>query len=476
MKNSRKLLVLLLVFSLMILPACRQKTPQEKAQTYEGVVLNYYKMTDDSNVMDPFIQAYEGTHPGLKINYRKFDDYDEYQKVILNEMAEGGGPDIFSMPNNWFYSNYKKLTPMPEAFGTTDDFTSTFVNVAYKDLVRTDADGLEQIFALPMTVDNLAIYYNKSNFEDQLPDRGKPSSTWEGIKEDVVKLNKEDNSLSRFEVAGIAMGRSDNIATAVDLLYLLFLQYGVEFYNENISEAIFASQQGTITSYPAVEALDLYTSFADEQQKHYSWNEFVVDAQASEKEIEAFARGKVSMIAGYSGAYDEIQNQIKVFKNKGVNTIDPKDVRIAPIPQLYDPKISTEKRITLANYFAETVSRNCENADVAWDFLLELTKKKNLEAYFEKTHKPTSRRDMIEDQRKNSLFGVFAMQTGFAESFPVLDIDLYRKIFSEVIAKANIGTAERSDLVTAQDLITAMLPKDGLAIKKKEKVEETTEK
>ncbi len=471
MKNLRKIFVFVLVVSLVLLTACREKAPTTKTKTYDGVELSYYKMADDANVMEPFLRAYEGAHPGLTIKYRKFDDFDEYQKVILNEMAEGRGPDIFSMPNNWFYSNYKKLIPMPATFGTTDDFTSTFVDVAYKDLVRTDADGQEQIFAVPMTVDNLALYYNKANFEDQIPDQGKPSSTWEGIKEDVVKLNKEDNSLSRFEVAGIAMGRSDNVATAVDLLYLLFLQYGVHFYNEDVSEAIFAGQQGTIASYPAVEALKLYVSFADQKQKHYSWNEFVVDAQASDKEVEAFARGKVSMIAGYSGTYSEIQSQIKLFKNKGVNTIDSKDVKIAPIPQLFDPKVSTEKRVTYANYFSETVSRNCKNPDIAWDFLLELTKKSNLDAYFKATHKPTSRRDMIADQRKDALFGVFAMQTGFAESFPLLDEDFYRKLFSEVIAKANLNSAERSNLVTAQDLISAMLPKDGLAIKKKEKVD-----
>lgn len=476
MKIWRKLTGVFLIASLVILPACREKTPQEKLKTYDGVELTYYKMFDDSDVIEPIISEYEAAHPGLKINYRKFDNFDEYQKVVLNEMAEGEGPDIFSMQNNWFFSNYKKLSPMPESFGTPDDFASTFVDVAYKDLVRTDQNGYEQVYALPMTVDSLALYYNKAHFEDRLPDTGRPASTWEGIKEDVVKLNKEDNSFERFEVAGIAMGRSDNISRGVDILYLLFLQYGVDFYNEDVSEAIFAGQQGGITTYPAVESLDLFTSFADENQKHYSWNEVVIDDDASEKEVEAFAKGKVSMIAGFAYTYDDVIKQINIFKSKGVDTIDLKDIKIAPIPQIYDPKVSTDKRVTYANYFAEGVSRNSKHPEVAWDFLLELTKKKNLETYFEKTHKPTSRRDMIDAQRKDALFGVFAMQSGFAESFPILDYYVYKDIFSQVIANANLGTAERSDLVTAQDLITAMLPKNGLVIKKKEKlVEEEAE-
>ncbi|MEK7126633.1 MAG: extracellular solute-binding protein, partial [Patescibacteria group bacterium] len=337
-------------------------------------------------------------------------------------------------------------------------------------------DGLEQVYALPMTVDTLALYYNKAHYEDRIPTRGKPAKTWEGIKEDVALLTKTDNSFERFEVAGIAMGRGDNISRAVDTLYLLFLQFGAQFYNDNFSEASFAAQQGGIAEYPGMEALKLYSSFADLNEKHYSWNEFIVDDDSSEKELDAFAKGKVSMIVGFSYTYDEILKQINALKEKGIDTIDENDIKIAYMPQLYDPDVSTEKRVTYASYFAETVSRNSQHPEVAWDFLIELTKKENLEYYFDKLHKPTSRRDMIETQKQHPIYGVFASQIGFAESFPILDYYLYKDLFITVISNANLNGAIQGDLLEAQNIITEMLPDEGLVVPKVEKKDETDKK
>ena len=460
LKKASIFFLIFVLLTVFVLPGCRVKDGPEEVDSYDGIELTYYKVFDDSEVMEPIINEFLGTHPGLKINYRKFSDFDEYVKTILNEMSEGEGPDIFSMQNTWFASNFRKLAPMPEKYGKISDFEETFVDVARRDLVRVDDNGLEQIYGVPMTVDTLALFYNKDHFEDRIPTRGRPSETWEGIKEDIALLTKQDNSFERFEVAGMAMGRADNISRAVDILYLLFLQYGVSFYNDNISEAIFAGRQGSTVSYPGVEALKFYTSFADAAQKYYTWNEFIADDDLGQ-EVQAFARGKVSMMMGYSFNYDDIMNEIEVLDAKGETTIDPDAIRVASAPQIYDPKVSTEKRVTYASYFAETVSRNSEHQDIAWEFLIFLTSRKNLEYYFDKLHKPTSRRDMIDEQKKDPKYGVFASQIGYSESFPILDYYRFKEIFSEVITKAVEGEASRADLVDAQDLINTMLPEEG---------------
>ncbi|NIA02300.1 MAG: extracellular solute-binding protein [Nitrospirae bacterium] len=465
-KKTTIYLVVLSVASFFVLTgiSCK-KTSTEGQVDYTGVELTYYKVFDDSDVIEPLIVQFEDDHPGLNINYRKFSDFSEYERVILNEMAEGEGPDIFSMQNTWFASNYKKLTPLPKTMGTPTDFASTFVDVAYQDLVRTDQDGQVQVFGLPMTVDTLALYYNKDHFEDRIPERGKPSTTWEGIKDDVILLNKEDSSFDRFEVSGIALGRADNITRAVDILYMLFLQYGVEFYNDNISQVAFASRQGSgAYSYPALDALDFFLSFADENIKHYSWNEYVVDDDSVGREIEAFARGDVSMIIGYSYTYDLIINEINLLETKGVNAIDISAIKTAPIPQLYDPEVSSEKRVTYANYFAETVSRNSQYPETAWDFLVFITNGKNLDYYFEKTHKPTSRRDMIEEQKKDPIYGVFASQIGFAESFPIIDYYTYKDIFEKLINVAGASRDHETLLLQAQSGINEFLPEEGILV------------
>lgn len=466
--NLKKGLVILMILVIgLTVFGCRTKEPTESTAR-STVKLTYYKPFDDSDDIEPLINEYVMKNPGLEINFKKFSDFDEYQKVVLSEMAEGEGPDIFAMPNWWYASNHGKIVPLSENLGKVSDFEEVFAEVARKDLVGVDDDGAEQVYALPMTIDTLALYYNKDHFEDRIPDRGKPSKTWEGIKEDVALLNKVGLGYD-FDVSGIAMGRWDNITRSVDILYLLFLQYGADFYNEAISEATFAARNDGVLSYPGLEALNLYISFADPTRKNYSWAESSADLNSAEKEIEAFARGEVSMIIGYAYTYNDIVNQINIFKAKGEHTMNKDAIRITEVPQVYDPDTSKAKRVTYASYFAETVSRNCENPEVAWDFLIFLTSKESLNKYFDATNKPTSRRDMIEEQSKNPVYGVFARQIGYAESFPIIDYSKYKELFNDALRKAfEGGEGSRPDLVEVQDEINKMLPKDGYVKPKKE--------
>ena len=446
---------------------CFRTKEYKPSQSNEIIELTYYKLFDDSDVMEPIIQEYRSLFPNVKINYRKFPDPQEYYDLILNELAEGEGPDIFSVPNTWFVKNYKKVSPAPSNMIPYQIFEDTFVSVTADDLVRLNPEtGELQVYGIPYTVDTLALYYNKDQFDDAIPEQGKPSSTWEGIKEDVYKLTKKDNSFERFEVAGIAMGFANNISRAVDILYLLMLQDGGKIYDPNYTEAIFAQQQGVDSDgsviNPGVNALKLYTSFADPANKNYSWNSYLSDANSDEKEIATFARGKVSMIIGYSYMYEQILDEIKELKAKGLHTIDPDVIRIAMIPQKKDPNTSTDKRIAYAHYFAETVARTSKHPQWAWDFINFAASKGSLQHYNEKTHKPTSRRDMIEDQKADPIYGVFAEQIGFAESFPIYDEADYKSIFTKAINSVLATKSPADAMKIAQDEINAILPSEGL--------------
>ena len=109
--------------------------------------------------------------------------------------------------------------------------------------------------------------------------------------------------------------------------------------------------------------------------------------------------------------------------------------------------------------------------------LVNLTQKDSLDHYFKETHRPTSRRDMIEDQQKDSTYGVFASQIGFAESFPVLDHYTYKDLFSQIINSATSSSTSQVGLAYAQDAINNLLPEEGFipAIKPSEEEEEEDE-
>ncbi len=456
------------ILSLTLLGGCLKKQATQKAAAPKLIELVYYKLFDQEDIMKPLIQQYISTHPGVTIKYKMFSDQEEYYRTILNELAEGEGPDIFSVPNYWIKKNAKKISALPTNMGSPKDFADTFVSVAEKDLVFTDPrDGETKVFGLPMAIDTLALYYNKGLYEDRVASRGKPAATWDGFMDDVFKLTKADNSFERFEVAGTAIGRSDNISRAMDILYLMMLQYKVAFYNEKLNQAEFAKQTAvgstSVTYNPAVEALKLYTSFGLASNKNYSWNEYMADPKSDVKEMEAFARGKVATIFGYSYLYEQIKTEIKQLKDQGVATINPDLVKISPVPQVNDPQTSTEKRDAYANYFVETVSRNSENPEAAWEFLMFVTSKDNLTYYNEKTHRPTSRRDLIESQKQDSVYGVFAEQSGFAESILIYDWDLYKQIFSKAIDSVLATTSNASAAIReAEGAINKILPSDGI--------------
>jgi multiple sugar transport system substrate-binding protein len=461
-------MIVLASMTLTVFSGCLKKEKTTKKAAVQKVELVYYKLFDQEDIMRPLIQQYEATHSNVTIKYKKFENQEDYYRTILNELAEGEGPDIFSVPNYWIKGNAKKISPLPTKTGSPKDFSDTFVSVAEKDLVFADPrDGETKVFGLPMSVDTLALYYNKGLYEDRVPSRGKPATTWDGFKDDVFKLTKADNSFERFEVAGTAMGRADNISRSMDILYLLMLQYKVNFYNDRLTLAEFSKQNAigsNGTGYnPALEALKLYTSFGLASQKNYSWNEYMADPKSDLKEIEAFARGKVATIFGYSYAYEQIKAEIDALKKKGVQTISPDTVKIAAVPQVNDPDKSTEKRDTFANYFVETVSRNSENPDVAWDFLMFATSKDNLAYYHDKTHRPTSRRDLIEEQKQDAVYGVFAEQVGFAESLLIYDWEIYKQIFTTAIDGVLSTTVNLNNaLKKAEESINAILPQEGI--------------
>lgn len=461
-------LSLLVIFSLTILSGCLKKEKSVKTSAAKPIELVYYKLFDDEDVIRPLIQQYQGLHPNVVIKYKKFTNPNEYYQLILNELAEGEGPDLFSVPNYWLKPNSKKIYPMPvDAYGPKD-FEDTFVNVAYNDAVFTDPkDGVKKVFGLPMQVDTLALYYNKDLYEDRVPARGRPGSTWDEFKDDVFKLTKADNSFERFEVAGTAMGRFDNVARSLDILYMLMLQYKIQFYNDKLNQAQFTKQNAISSSgagyNPANEALKLYTSFGLASQKNYSWNEYIADSNSDVKEMEAFARGKVATIFGYSYLYDQIKAEIEDLKRQNVQTINADVIRISPVPQVNNPDTSTEKRDAYANYFVETVGRNTENHEAAWDFLLFVTSKDNLAYYNQKTHRPTSRRDLIEDQKKDAIYGVYAEQVGYAESLDIYDWNAYAQIFGKAITDViNVTASVKDALTKAEGQLNEILPEAGL--------------
>ena len=146
----------------------RSDCPYEEESTSASRTreLNFYFVHDNTEDFQEQIQAFQSQNPGLIVRTKKFVNLEEYENLLINEIAEGEGPDVFMIHNSWITKHYKKLLPLPldqPIIMNADMFRQTFFQAASDDLLID-----EKIYGMPLAIDNLAIFYNKSYFNFHL--------------------------------------------------------------------------------------------------------------------------------------------------------------------------------------------------------------------------------------------------------------------------------------------------------------------
>jgi ABC-type glycerol-3-phosphate transport system substrate-binding protein len=442
MKNLKKVFskitaILIITFLVLGLIGCKKKPPAAKLPP---VSLTYYKLFDDTTAIDPIIKNFQKQYPHIQINYRKFTDPQAYEDLIVSEIAEGTGPDIFSMPQTWIANNYKKLTPAPTDLIPEEAYKNTFLDIAWKDLAyKTGENETPEIYGVPLSIDTLAVYYNKDHFEKKIPEQGKPSNSWIGLNADILKL-KELDADNKLLIAGAQLGNPSYQARTMDIILNILLQSQTKLYDKSYKNI-------RLTSQDVVDAFEYYTNFANPQSPSFT----ALELATSESAIDQFVKGEISMLLDYSHAYKDIIDRIKIYERANKQTIDPTSVRISKLPQLSD---NPNDEINLASYFVETVSRTSKHPRESWAFLRFLVSQESLRSYYKTGgFKPTSRRDLINEQKQNAIYRPFVEQLGFARTFPMTDQTSYRNYFDNAVTKIIEGYGIENVLLETQNLI-----------------------
>lgn len=408
----------------------------------QRIELNYWRVFDGEDAFADIIRAYQAQHPNVRINYRKLR-FDEYEEELVRALAEGRGPDIFSVHNTWMREYQDLMQPMPASVTVTrleergtlrkevvavqrqkPTITKNQLARAYVDVVAQEvilpyqaaprAEVEERIYGLPLSVDTLALFYNK----DLLNAAGIPvaPTTWEQLQNDVTTLTRQSASGDILQ-SGIALGTTGNVERSSDIITLLMMQNGVRMTDER-GRVTFAQN-----SQLALDAFTVYTDFASPVKQVYTWN------SAFGNSFNAFAQGQTAMFLGYS------------YHIPLLRTAAPRlNFEVAKAPQISPGSF---QEVNFANYWVEAVSKNSQHANWAWDFINFAASEEQVSKYLTKAQKPTALRNLIASQIDDPYVGPFAQQVLTARSwYKGKDIDATEAAINEVANAILAGTDE----------------------------------
>ncbi len=307
----------MIVIPAFLLSGCVKSRPKNyKLQ------LEIWGTFDDSSAFAEAIKEFREINPNIAgIKYRKMDA-DTYKKDLVSAMAAGKGPDIFFIQNTWVSYFQDKIVPAPGWMIGEQEFRQNFVDVVVNDFMD---QGL--IFGVPLSVDSLALYYNKDLFNAE--GIANPPEDWEKLTEYSRRLTKIDK-FGNINQQGIALGTAYNINRATDILSLLTYQFGSEIAGKG-QKVSFSS-----TNNAGEKALDFYTQFARSDSPVYTWNSRVHHS------IDSFNEGKTAMMINYSWQYAAIKKR------------SPKlNFAVSNLPQM-----DSSRPVNHANYWALVVARN----------------------------------------------------------------------------------------------------------------------
>lgn len=400
---------------------CTKTDAEATARASERVTLTMWGVFDDEASFRSFTQAYRALHPNVSFDYRKLRS-EEYDDALINAFARGEGPDIFAVHNTAIGKYQDLIAPLPatitlpytETTGTIKKETITslktnrsltpanirnqFVDVVGSDVIRTVRDAstgttTEAILGLPLSVDTLALFYNK----DLLNAAGiaNPPAVWDEFLTDVEKLTVYGQSGAILQ-SGAALGTYRNVDRAFDILSAIMLQNGTQMTSGGA--ASFANPLSDRTT-PGLTAAMFYTDFANPTKTSYTWNETLPNS------FEAFVNGRTAFYFGYGYSLPQIRARAPKL-----------NLGIGPLPQIAIGD-SAYRPQNYANYWVQTVSRQSTHQDWAWDVVQFMASEAQVGNYLQTAGRPTALRNLIQGQRENEDLAVFAGQLLTAQSW-----------------------------------------------------------
>ena len=214
---------------------------------------------------------------------------------LLEAIATGNSPDLVLMNSSGLLPLRNKLYPISFQTFPLQNFRDTYVEGG--DIFVLN-DG---IYALPLYVDPLVLYWNKDIFTKEAI--AQVPKDWDTFVQLVPRLSKIIGG-SDLVQSGIAFGEYDNVLHAKEIVSALLMQTGVSIVSQSSVGSFVSDISGGNSSLKPSLALTFYTSFSNPIKTVYSWN------KTFDRSREAFAANKVAMYAGF------VSEETSLVRNK----------------------------------------------------------------------------------------------------------------------------------------------------------------
>lgn len=375
------ILIAVIVFILLII-VISKLFGKNQSTTNEKVKLSFWGVYQSEAVISEVIKDFTKLYPNIQVEYTQMDGKDNYRERVLERTRNGTGPDIFRFHNTWVSSLKELFAPAPNTIFTAEDFEEIYYPVMVKDLVLDN-----KVIAVPFNLDGLVLLYNDSILKNV--GISQPPLDWETLIEDSKLVTVKDEQ-DQIVTAGIALGAAENISHFSDIIGLMFLQNGVDI--KNLTD-----------NTNAETVLQTYINFVLSSES--VWSENYQDS------INAFASEQVAMI--FAPVWE-----IEVIKH--LNPDLP--LKVASVPQ-----IRGGNQKSIANYWADGVSRGSKYQREAWEFLKFLSQKEQQARLFELEAKTGRmfgnvypRKDMAELLLDNQYLSPMVKDANILDSLPFI--------------------------------------------------------
>ena len=355
----------------------------------------------------------------LNVSYQVQDPL-TYESDLINAIAAGRGPDLFIMPHEEILRNKDKIFEVSYENLPRRDYTDRYIRQS--GLFLTDTG----VLALPLSVDPLVMYYNKSLMSSafilDVP------QYWDEVLSFTPQITVNDAN-GRVSLSGAALGTFDNIESAKALLTTLMLQNGNRIVGTDPSSGQYRSLLSLENNSfeQTKQALEYYTSFANFGTANYSWNE-------------ALPRAQDMFIAGDLGLYFGRASELPEIRRKNPNL----DFDVAFLPQLR----GTTRTTTFGYMNGIAVSGQSRNVAGALAVAGALTGQDIAGPLSAELGEVPARIDLLRNRPEEAYLNLFYNSAIIADGWVDPDPDLTDPLIKSLIRNVNTGALSVSEAIT----------------------------